>query len=215
VYHDGQPYLQTAASGGSPTTPQAIECVWDPILKTYKEDVTEFKLDKKKMDGFKTLFYGVEGWDTATGRPTRVALEASGLGHVADVLEAKGRLGGVTATAAPSQPATASPTKTATKTATTISMKVSAKTATIGKTVTLSGAITPASAIGKNVILYVKKPGKSYWSYSATRVSYKLGSGAAWQYKYAFKKGMAKGTYQFKAVFLHTEAPTVATIKLG
>jgi len=96
VYHDGQPYLQTNASGGSPTSPQ-VETVWDPTLNSgaggYTEAKTEFPLSKAKMDGFKTLFYGVEGWDTATGRPTRAALEASGIGFVADVLEAKGRLG--------------------------------------------------------------------------------------------------------------------------
>ena len=119
------------------------------------------------------------------------------------MLEAKGRLGGMSATAANPQAAT-----------TTVSVKASAKTATIGKMVTLSGAVTGASAVGQNVIVYVKKPGKKFWTYSSTRTSYKLGGGAAWQYKYTFKKGMAKGTYQFKAVFLHAETPTVATIKL-
>ena len=206
VYHSGQPYLQTAASGGSPSTPRAVETVWDPTLNSgaggYTEAITEFAFDKTKFDSFKTLFYGVEGWDTATGRPTRAGLEADGLGYVADVLEGKGRLGGMTATA------------THSKAGATVGIKASAKTAAIGKTVTLSGAITPADEVGQNVVVYVKKPGKKYWAYSSVRTSYKAGSGAAWQYKYTFKKGMAKGTYQFKAVFLHMETPTVVTIKL-
>jgi len=204
VYHPGQPYLQTAASGGSPTTPQ-VETVWDPTLNggagAYTDGITMFPLSKAKMDEFKTIFYEVEEWDTATGRPTRANLEAAGLGYVADVLEAKGRLGSMALTAAP--PVAAA----------TVSIKTSAAKATIGKQVTLSGKITPADAIGQNVLVYVKKPGKKYWSYSSTRTAYKLGTGGAWQYKYTFKKGMAKGTYQFKAVFLHKES-AVTAIKL-
>ena len=205
VYHDGQPYLQTAASGGSPTSPQ-VETVWDPTLNSgaggYTEAMTQFPFDRTQFDNFKTLYYGVEGWDTATGRPTRDGLEADGLGYVADVLEAKGRLGGMTATT------------THSKSAATVGIKASAKTATHGKTVTLSGAVTPADEVGGNVVVYVKKPGKKYWAYSSVRKSYRSDSGAAWQYKYTFKEGMAKGTYQFKAVFLHMETPTVVTIKL-
>jgi hypothetical protein len=156
------------------------------------------------MDVFKTKYYEVEGWDTATGRPTRAGLEAAGIGYVADVLESKGRLG---ATAA------AGSVKASAKTAAAVSIKASVKTAKIGKAVTLSGAVT-AGAIGKNVIIYVKKPGKKYWTYASTRHSYKLRSSARWQYRYTFKKGMAKGTYQFKAVFLNAEVPTVAKVKL-
>ena len=207
VYHDGQPYLQTAASGGSPTSPQ-VETVWDPKLNGttggYTEAITEFKLSKVKMDEFKTRFYGVEGWDTATGRPTRATLEAAGLGYVADVLQAKGRLGGVTATVAAAGAAHT----------TTVSIKMSAKTAHIGTTLTLSGAVKAADALGHNVIVYVKRPGTKYWAHLSTRKSYKQGSATRWQYRYAFKKGMAKGTYQFKAVFLHTET-SVVKIKVG
>jgi aldehyde:ferredoxin oxidoreductase len=204
VYHDGQPYLQTAASGGSPTSPQ-VETVWDPTLNAgtggYTEAITEFKFDKVKMDGFKTLFYEVEGWDPDTGRPTRPALEASGLGYVADVLEAKGRLGGMTATSHSVSAAS-------------VSIKASAGSTKIGKALTLTGAVKAPKAVGQNVIVYMKKPGTTYWAHVSTRKSYKLGSGARWQYKYTFKKGMAKGTYQFKAVFLHKETP-VAKIKVS
>jgi aldehyde:ferredoxin oxidoreductase len=52
-------------------------------------------LDRHKFDGFKTRFYELQGWDTATGYPTRAALEALGLGYVADELEKSGKLGGL------------------------------------------------------------------------------------------------------------------------
>ncbi len=50
-------------------------------------------LDRDKFDDFKTLFYRLQGWDTATGYPTRVALESLDLGYVADELEKNGKLG--------------------------------------------------------------------------------------------------------------------------
>jgi len=50
-------------------------------------------LDRDKFDEFKTRFYRLQGWDTATGYPTRPALESLGLGYVADELEKKGKLG--------------------------------------------------------------------------------------------------------------------------
>jgi aldehyde:ferredoxin oxidoreductase len=52
-------------------------------------------LDRGKFDEFKTRFYELQGWDTATGYPTRAALESMGLGYVADELEEHGKLGGV------------------------------------------------------------------------------------------------------------------------
>ncbi len=51
-------------------------------------------LDRDKFDEFKTRFYRFQGWDTATGYPTRVTLESLELGYVADELEEHGRLGG-------------------------------------------------------------------------------------------------------------------------
>jgi len=50
-------------------------------------------LDRDKFDEFKTRFYELQGWDTATGYPTRSALETLGLGYVADELERNGKLG--------------------------------------------------------------------------------------------------------------------------
>jgi aldehyde:ferredoxin oxidoreductase len=50
-------------------------------------------LDRKKFDEWKTIFYGLEGWDPATGWPTRGTLEKLKLGFAADALAAAGRLG--------------------------------------------------------------------------------------------------------------------------
>jgi aldehyde:ferredoxin oxidoreductase len=51
-------------------------------------------LDRAKFEDFKTRFYELQGWDTATGYPTRSTLESLGLGYVADALEKRGKLGG-------------------------------------------------------------------------------------------------------------------------
>jgi photosystem II stability/assembly factor-like uncharacterized protein len=85
-------------------------------------------------------------------------------------------------------------------TASSIRIKTSATTAQVGSVPILSGAVTPNGMIGNNVVVYVMKPGKTYWTYSSNRTVYALSGGAAWQYKYYFRPGMAKGTYKFKAV---------------
>ncbi len=84
-------------------------------------------------------------------------------------------------------------------TATSITIKTSATTARIGGIPILSGTVTPASMVGKNIVVWVKKPGKAYYSYSSNRTAYSLNGGAAWLYKYYFKPGMTKGVYYFKA----------------
>lgn len=50
-------------------------------------------LDREKMEDFKTRYYQREGWDPATGWPTRKTLEELGLKEVADALEKAGKLG--------------------------------------------------------------------------------------------------------------------------
>jgi aldehyde:ferredoxin oxidoreductase len=55
---------------------------------------SERTLDRDKFDEFKTRFYELQGWDTATGYPTRATLEPLGLGYVADELARNGKLGG-------------------------------------------------------------------------------------------------------------------------
>jgi subtilisin family serine protease len=84
--------------------------------------------------------------------------------------------------------------------ASSITIRTSATTSAIGKTPVLSGRVTPGASIGTNVVVYVRKPGRAYYSYSSNRTVYSLSGGAAWQYKYYFKRGMPKGVYSFKAV---------------
>ena len=93
-------------------------------------------------------------------------------------------------------------------TATAIDIRTTASTAHIGNKPTLAGNVGPnyvdwQPLLGKNMVVYVRKPGKSYFSYSSARTIYlesTLGAAAAWQYKCAFKWGMAKGVYRIKAV---------------
>jgi Tol biopolymer transport system component len=103
---------------------------------------------------------------------------------------------------------------------TSISIKTNATSTKIGKTPILSGSITPNDIIGKIIVVYVKKPGKSYWPYSSNRVAYSLYGNAAWQYKYFFKRGMAKGVYTYKAAipaypgYAPAVSPTTVSIRV-
>ncbi len=51
------------------------------------------KIDKEKFEEFKTAFYRLQGWDTASGYPTRATLTSLELANVADELETNHRLG--------------------------------------------------------------------------------------------------------------------------
>jgi hypothetical protein len=80
-----------------------------------------------------------------------------------------------------------------------ITIKTTATSARIGGAPILTGRVTPAGLIGKNMVVYVKKPGRRTWSYSSNRTMYSIGGNGAWYYKYTFKKGMTKGVYLFRA----------------
>jgi hypothetical protein len=69
---------------------------------------------------------------------------------------------------------------------------------TNGTYVALTGSVTPTSAIGVPVAIYVQKPGGS-WAKLSTREVYAAGDGAAWKSRYNFTSGMRRGTYRFKA----------------
>ena len=56
-------------------------------------DIMGRQLDKAKFDEWKTIFYGLEGWDPKSGWPTRRLLEQMDMTFVADELQAAGRLG--------------------------------------------------------------------------------------------------------------------------
>jgi aldehyde:ferredoxin oxidoreductase len=50
-------------------------------------------LDERGVEQWKTAFYKFEGWDAETGYPKRKTLEDLGLKNVADILQAKNKLG--------------------------------------------------------------------------------------------------------------------------
>jgi len=58
------------------------------------ENQDDLYLDRDGVEEFKTNFYRSEGWDVATGRPKRNTLEELGMNKVADVMAARGKLGG-------------------------------------------------------------------------------------------------------------------------
>jgi aldehyde:ferredoxin oxidoreductase len=56
-------------------------------------DCGDLYLDEDGVEQWKTAFYNLEGWDRKTGHPKRETLDNLGLGPVADVLGARGKLG--------------------------------------------------------------------------------------------------------------------------
>lgn len=79
-----------------------------------------------------------------------------------------------------------------------VTIKQNRTVCTNGTYVSLTGSVTPTSAIGVPVAIYVQKPGGS-WIKLATNTVYTEGAGAAWKSRYNFTSAMARGTYRFKA----------------
>jgi len=78
-----------------------------------------------------------------------------------------------------------------------VSAKTSRTTARTGTTVTLSGVVTPKSAVGRPAVVYIKKPGAS-WTRLATVTVEPSGSAGAWKRKVTFKRSMPRGKYRFR-----------------
>jgi hypothetical protein len=55
--------------------------------------IAGFRIGKERWDLLLDEYYGMHGWDRATGFPTRAAFEALDLGLIADDLERVGKLG--------------------------------------------------------------------------------------------------------------------------
>ena len=51
------------------------------------------KLDRQKVEEWKTKYFKLEGWDPASGRPTKKTLKDLGLDYVANELEKNKKLG--------------------------------------------------------------------------------------------------------------------------
>ncbi len=79
--------------------PGASYCGFSLELPVFEGSKWEWKncrelyLTDRGVEQWKTNFYKVEGWEVRTGYPERKTLEGLGLKHVADHLQAKGRLG--------------------------------------------------------------------------------------------------------------------------
>ena len=85
---------KTDATGTSyvPGKPPAY---YSPVCENgeweYK-NVVPRRLNRDKVEQWKTAFYELEHWDAKTGRPTRETLDQLGLRQVADELERHGKL---------------------------------------------------------------------------------------------------------------------------
>lgn len=80
-------YVYDKPAGGGSELPMVIDGVW-------KYDAGRGrKLDRAKVEDFKTRFYKFEGYNPDNGYPTRATLEKMNLKKVADVLQSKSKLG--------------------------------------------------------------------------------------------------------------------------
>ena len=86
----------------------------------------------------------------------------------------------------------------------TVGAKTSSTSARNGTRITLSGSVTPASAVGAPAIVYVKKPGSTTWTKLRTKTVYASGGAGAWKTTYTFKSSMKRGTYKFR-----TQVPAI------
>jgi hypothetical protein len=85
--------------------------------------------------------------------------------------------------------------------ATSISIKSTSYNTLRSKTFNLTGVLKPGS-YRDPCMVWVKKPGKSYWTYSSARLAYSITPriGANWWYRYD-PRTVPRGTYAFRASF--------------
>lgn len=104
--------------------------------------------------------------------------------------------------------------------ATSVTIRASSARVRTGARVVLSGTARPDSLAGGVVDVYVRKPGRSTYSYSSRRGVYLSGGHPAWSYGYYFRAGMTRGLYYIKAVvparagFLRSTSPVPAAVRL-
>ncbi len=80
-----RPGASAASFGGGLPVFDGSKWDWMPVRDMF--------LEEQGVERWKTAFYQFEGWDAKTGYPNRKTLEGLGLKHVADVLQAKDKLG--------------------------------------------------------------------------------------------------------------------------
>jgi len=79
-----------------------------------------------------------------------------------------------------------------------VTTRTSATTSYSGRTITLSGSVTPRSAVGTDAVVWIKRPGSTMWKRLTTTRIYASGSAGAWRRAYTFTRAMARGKYYFK-----------------
>ena len=90
----GRPY-SSGCEGRTSEVPGQLPPYYMPTKENGKWDyrsVSPRHLDRTKFEGWKKLFYELEGWDPKTGWQTRGTLETLGLKNVANELENMGKL---------------------------------------------------------------------------------------------------------------------------
>jgi aldehyde:ferredoxin oxidoreductase len=81
------------------TQPGATQDGWPEYMPGIRDGQWDYvetsgrRFDRDKFEEFKSRFYRFQGWDPATGRPTRSTLESMGLKSAANELEKQGLLG--------------------------------------------------------------------------------------------------------------------------
>jgi aldehyde:ferredoxin oxidoreductase len=79
-------YIYKEPLGATAYMPGMRDGKWEYI------NVKKRTLDKARFEEWKTKYYTLEGWDPATGWPTRQTLASLGMDSVADEMEKKGKL---------------------------------------------------------------------------------------------------------------------------
>lgn len=67
-----------------------------------------------------------------------------------------------------------------------------------GRTITLSGAVYPRSAVGTDAVVWVKRPGTATWKQLAKTRIFASGSAGAWKRSYTFGSAATRGSYYFR-----------------
>lgn len=80
----------------------------------------------------------------------------------------------------------------------TAGISASTKSARNGRTVVVSGPVSPAGAIGASAVVQVQRPG-SAWTTLSTSPVHASGRSAAWKGRMTFNHSMRRGTYRFRA----------------
>jgi hypothetical protein len=97
-----------------------------------------------------------------------------------------------------------------------VSIRPSSATSRVGRTLTLSGSVTPSFAAGKSATVYLQRPGASWKRLKGVTIASSSTGTATWSASYRFARGLRKGTYRYRIVvpgvggYLGTTSNTVS-----